>query len=198
MIRMIIPFFCLCASMASAQVDSTALQGLGKEVIMSEVVIRSDLNVAKFLQRVKEDTSFYKAFRNLRILGFTSLNDIRMLDKRGKTRASLNSKTRQQRRQGCRTMEVLQETASGDFYDRQRQYNYYTAELYAGLFFTQGTICGENNIVAGRDREVQNKKGIESSLPIPFLISQVVVIFYSLLCPSCLRGSKIRAINSNS
>ena len=158
---MIIPFFCLCAFMASAQVDSTALQGLGKEVIMSEVVIRSDLNVAKFLQRVKEDTSFYKAFRNLRILGFTSLNDIRMLDKRGKTRASLNSKTRQQRRQGCRTMEVLQETASGDFYDRQRQYNYYTAELYAGLFFTQGKICGENNIVAGRDREVQNKKGIE-------------------------------------
>src|SRR5690606_9908849 len=28
-------------------------------------------------------------------------------------------------------------------------YNYYTAELYANLFFTKGKICGEDNIVKG-------------------------------------------------
>ncbi len=141
--------------------DTAEIITLSKETMMSEVVIRSDLDVAKFLQRVKDDTSFYKAFRNLRVLGFTSLNDIRMLDKKGKIKASLNSKTKQTRTNGCRSMEVLQEKATGDFYDSKKNFNYYTAELYAGLFFTNGKVCGENNIVSGIERDVRNKKGIE-------------------------------------
>src|SRR5215212_9676306 len=116
MMKSIIPFLCLLSSSAFAQDDTTGVITLSKETVLSEVVIRNDLNVAKFLQRVKEDTTFYKAFRNLRILGFTSLNDIKMFDKSGKIRGSLYSKTRQDRSNGCRTMEVLEEKTSGDIY----------------------------------------------------------------------------------
>src|SRR5436190_5392513 len=127
----------------------TSINSISKNVVLSEVVIRSDLDVPAFLRRVKDDTSFYKAFRNLRVLGFTSLNDIRMVDKKGKLEASLNSRTRQKREGNCRTMEVLEEKTTGDFYDRHHGYNYYTAGLYASLFFTTGRVCGENNLVAG-------------------------------------------------
>jgi hypothetical protein len=48
-------------------------------------------------------------------------------------------------------MQVLEETTSGDIYDRNKNFNYYTGELYASLFFTKGNICGENNIVKGRE-----------------------------------------------
>lgn len=156
---LIIVFLCysLCAF---SQTDSANLQKLGKETVLSEVVIRNDLDVVKFLQRVKEDTSFYKAFRNLRILNFTSFNDIKMLDKRGTIKASLASKTKQVRANGCRTMQVLQENATGDMYD-DGQFNYYTAELYASLFFTKGKVCNENNIVSGVYRDVRSKSGIE-------------------------------------
>jgi len=140
--------------------DTTGIEALGKETVMSEVVIRSGFDVARFLQRVKDDTTFYKAFRTLRILGFTSLNDIKMLDKHGKVQASLFSRTRQNRSDGCRTMEVLEEKTTGDMY-RRKELNYYTAELYAGLFFTNGRVCGENNIVAGTERNVRNKSGLE-------------------------------------
>ena len=58
-------------------------------------------------------------------------------------------------------MDVLEEESSGDIYDKKHQWNYYTAELYAGLFFTQGKVCGETNIVAGIERNVQNKKGLD-------------------------------------
>ncbi|MGN6399223.1 MAG: hypothetical protein ACTHMD_02145, partial [Flavisolibacter sp.] len=61
---------------------------------------------------------------------------------------------------GCRTMRVLQENATGDMYD-DGQFNYYTAELYASLFFTKGKVCNENNIVSGVDRDVRSKSGIE-------------------------------------
>src|SRR6187402_3908649 len=143
--------------------DSLDNARLSKMIQLSEVVVRNKMDVNAFIQRVKNDTTFYKAFRNLRVLSFTSMNDIRMKDKKGKVTASLQSKTRQHVSKGCRTMEVLNESVTGDFYDKNHDYNYYTAELYAGLFFTKDQICGETNIVAGIQRDVKSKKGIEKN-----------------------------------
>ncbi len=128
---------------------------------LSEVVVRNNLDYKRLLAQIKEDTTFYKAFRNLRILGFSAYNDIQMMDKKGKVQASLSSKTRQNILNGCRTMDVLEEKVTGDFYDSKRNYNYTTPELYASLFFTKGSICGENNIVKGRMRSLSEKHGIE-------------------------------------
>src|SRR5689334_17330171 len=64
-----------------------------KIVTLKEVVVRNNLNVAAFIDRIKNDTTFYKAFRNLKVLGYTSLNDIRILDKKNNLEASLNSRT---------------------------------------------------------------------------------------------------------
>ncbi|MBN8687772.1 MAG: hypothetical protein J0M10_12165 [Chitinophagales bacterium] len=149
-----------CFLSAIAQEDSLDNERLARMVSLSEVIIRTDLNVARFINQVKNDTTFYKAFRNLHVIGFTSWNDIRIRDKRGVTQAALLSKTRQLRNAGCRTMEVLSESSSGDFYNTDHQYNYYTAELYAGLFFTNGKVCGENNIVRGTDFSPRGKSGL--------------------------------------
>ena len=159
-----IPFFAgflFCSIFSFSQADTSDVEAVRRMVNLSEVVVRSDLNVPKFLQLIKNDTTFYKAFKNLRVLGFTSLNDIRMKDKKNTVIATLESKTRQNRINGCRTMDVLEEKSSGNIYDKKQQWNYYTAELYAGLFFTQGKVCGENNIVTGTERNVQNKKGLD-------------------------------------
>jgi hypothetical protein len=144
-----------------AQSDSLDNERLAKMVTLTEVTVRTDINVAKFIQRVKEDTTFYKAFRSLHLVGFTSLNDIRLRDKKNKVIASLQSKTIQEREQNCRTMEIENEKVTGDFYDKNKNYNYYTAELYAGLFFTKGKVCGETNIVKGIDLDPKSQKGIE-------------------------------------
>lgn len=154
---------CFCLLLFTANVfsqDSADIEAVRRTVNLSEVVVRSDLNVPRFLQRVKNDSSYYKAFKNLRVLGFTSLNSIQMRDKKGSVVASLNSRTRQNRVNGCRSMDVLEEKVTGDFYD-DGAYNYYTAELYASLFFTKGTVCGESNIVSGVERNVKDKKGVE-------------------------------------
>jgi hypothetical protein len=141
--------------------DSVNTERLAKLVNLTEVIIRSDLNVARFIDRVKNDTTFYKAFRNLHILGFTSWNDIRIKDKKGKIKASLQSKTKQARANGCRSMEVLDENTTGNFYDDNGNCNYNTGELYAGLFFTRDTICGETNIVKGIDFNPKSQSGMD-------------------------------------
>ena len=132
-----------------------------KRFTLSEVVVRNNFDYKTLLAQIKDDTTFYKAFRNLRVIGFSSYNDIKMMDKKGKVKASLFSKTRQNRVAGCRTMDVLEENVTGDFYDDNKKYNYLTPELYAGLFFTKDKICGENNIVKGKNLYTSDKKGIE-------------------------------------
>jgi len=150
----------LCSIKTEAQQDSIDTERLAKMVSLSEVVIRSDMNVARFIDQVKQDTTFYKAFKNLRVLGFTSWNDIRIKDKKGAIKAALLSKTKQLRSNGCRSMEVLSEKTTGDFFESNGGYNYYTADLYASLFFTSGTVCGDNNIVKGTDFKPKSKSGL--------------------------------------
>lgn len=153
-------FILLLPFLLAAQQDSTV--NIGKKVVtLKEVVVRNRLNVAGFIERVKNDTTFYKAFKNLKISGYTALNDIRMLDKQGREIASLQAKTRQREKNGCRSTEWLDEKVNGDIYDEQHNWNYYTCELYAGLLFAKGTICGESNVVKGTELSIANKKGIE-------------------------------------
>ncbi len=161
MIKKIIPvFFSLILSLAGSAQDSSVLVGK-KIVTLSEVVLDNKLNVPAFIERIKNDTSFYKAFLNLRILNYTSINDVRMLDKDNNSQATLYSKIKQLRDSNCRRMEVLEEQSTGDFYNDDHQYNYYTAQMYASLFFTTGMICGEDNIVAGSTFSTAGKSGLE-------------------------------------
>lgn len=146
---------------SQAQDDSLDNQRLAQMINLGEVVVRTDLNIPKFIDRVKKDTTFYKAFKNLHILGFTSLNDIRMIDKKGNVKASLQSKTQQHVSGGCRTMNKLQENLAGDIYDDDGDFNYYTAKLYASLFFTKGSVCGETNIVKGSEINPKSKSGMD-------------------------------------
>ncbi|MGL6269245.1 MAG: hypothetical protein ACRC2O_15035 [Chitinophagaceae bacterium] len=146
----------------SAQQKDT-IEAEGRIITLSEVMVRSGTNVPGFIERVKADTSFYKAFRNLRILNYSSLNDIRMMDKKGKLKASLNSRTRQDAWQGCRITHKIEEKYSGDFYDKKGRYNYYTAKLYDGLFFSFDTLCGQHNRVNDAPLSIQGKSGIDKN-----------------------------------
>ena len=158
---LLLTFFWFSYLILPAQKKDSVVIIDGNYVSLSEIVVNNQLDVPSFIDRVKNDTTFYKAFKNLRILGYTSLNDIRMLDKNGKVQASLHSKTRQVRINNCRSMSVLEETYSGDIYDKNKNFNYYTAQMYAGLFFTNGSVCGENNIVKGNEFSTAGLSGME-------------------------------------
>lgn len=164
MLQKIVPFFvCIIfCTTSSAQSGTDTLVNVGRKTItLSEVVINNKLNVPAFINRIKNDTSFYKAFRNLRLLGYTAINDVRMLQKSGNLQASFFSKTKQIVENNCRRMETLDEQSSGDYFNDKHQYNYYTSELYASLFFTIGNICGEDNIISGKELSTVGKSGIE-------------------------------------
>ncbi len=144
-----------------AQQKDSSVKFEGKIITLSEVVINNKLNIPSFIERVRNDTTFYKAFRTLHIIGFSALNDIRMVNKNGDVKASLQSKIKQLQSNNCRRMQVIEQKTTGDIYDDNGNFNYYTAQMYAGLFFTKGIICGENNIVKGREFSTEGLSGME-------------------------------------
>lgn len=155
-LALLFSFFCL---VVSAQDDTTVVYK-NQVFTLGDVVVRNNFDYPAFIEYIKNDTTFYKAFRNLRVLGFSSYNNIALLDKKGKVKASMQSTTRQLRSNGCRTMQVIEEKATGDFYDKEGNYNYTTAEMYASLFFTKGRVCGETNIVRGVSFSGKGKSGM--------------------------------------
>jgi len=158
----------LPATVLAQQKDSFIVEGKDTTVIidkgtftLKEVIVRNHLDYESLLRRIQNDTTFYKAFRNLHIVEFTSLNNIRMFDKRGNVQASYYSKTRQHRENGCRSSESLEQKTTGDFLDSKGNYNYATGEMYASIFLTKGKVCGEDNIVAGHTFSTSGKSGTE-------------------------------------
>src|SRR5215218_8625935 len=145
----------------SLKAQDTTVFYEGKTYTLPEVMVGDKNQYLQFLSRIKNDTTFYKAFRNLRILNFSSSNDILIYNKKGNVRASLHSVTTQNHANGCRTTVINEEHTTGDFYDKRGNYNYTTAAMYASLFFTKGKVCGETNIVKGSSFSVSNKSGME-------------------------------------
>lgn len=142
--------------------QDTTLSFENKTFTLADVIIRNNFEYKDILERIKRDTSFYKAFKTLRTIGYSSFNHIEMYDKNQRMEASLDSRTRQNKIGDCRTMDVLEEKTFGNLRDSKGEYNYLTPSLYASLFFTKGKICGETNIVKGKKRTIQGS-GIEKA-----------------------------------
>lgn len=145
---------------AIAQTRDTVNAG-GATVTLSEVVVRSGMDVNGFIERVRKDTTFYKAFRNLRVSSYSSLNDIRMMDRKGRSEAALRSRTRQTAWSGCRVTRTIESAESGDFFKRDGTHKYYTARLYDALFHSFDTICGQHNLVKDHAPQTRGTSGME-------------------------------------
>ena len=158
------PFlFLICMSLMShALAQDTTLSFDNKTFTLADAIVRNNFEYKDILERIKRDTSFYKAFKTLRTIGYSSFNHIEMYDKNQKMVASLDSRTRQNKIGDCRTMDVIEEKTFGNIRDSKGEYNYVTPSLYASLFFTKGKICGETNIVKGKKRTIQGF-GIEKA-----------------------------------
>lgn len=152
--------FFLLPLLADAQQLDTVVNADGRQVTLTPVVIRSGMNVPGFIARVENDTSFYKAFKNLRVLNYSSLNDVRMFDRKNRVESSLSSKTNQWASHSCRVTNLVEEKTTGKYYNAVGNCNYYTGELYASLFFSKDTVCGESNVIKDIRLSINGKKGL--------------------------------------
>ncbi len=134
----------ICTQKILAQEEGQYEMDFGGLIYLDSIVVKASkagFDVGDFITMVREDESFYRAFRNLRFAQYVSDFDIKMLDKKAKEKARYKSKIKQHVEDDCRTMDILYEEVDGNFYKRKKKYRYYTAKMFDQLFYTHGRVC---------------------------------------------------------
>ena len=148
----------------TAQSD-TSLADIGGLIDLDSITVtasRADFNVQDFIEMVIEDESFYTAFRNIRFLSYDSENEVKMFDKKGREKASFQNKIQQSSIDNCRTMKVLEEKVTGNYFKRKKKHRYYTGKLHDRLFLTHGKICESKKIGPPKEPASKMEKHIQS------------------------------------
>ena len=132
--------------LVSAQTDTLAIDDFQIVVDLDVYEVtanRAAFDVADFVDLVRTDKSFYKAFQNIRFLSYDSSNSITFFNKKNLEKAAYKNTIRQTSDGKCRTMQVNSEQVTGNFYKKKNQYRYYTAKMLDRLFFTHGEQCSD-------------------------------------------------------
>lgn len=140
----------LTAFQLKAQSDTTDFD-LAKVVYLDSFVVvatRSGFDVPDFIDMVKKDDSFLKAFHHLRKMNYISDTDIKMFSKKGKEKAGYKVKAIQTYENKCMSMTFPKEEASGNFYKnkRKRKHRYYTGQIFDDLFLVREKTCNQDDI----------------------------------------------------
>ena len=90
--------FCCVAVILKAQNSFQDTSIFAAPILLDSVSVKAangGWDIASFIRRVQTDTTFYKAFRGMRLVSYTATNDLKVLEKDNAIRASLYSHTRQ-------------------------------------------------------------------------------------------------------
>lgn len=142
----------------AAQTDT-----LLRHITLDPVVISAQadgFDVGAFVRRVREDTTFHKAFLNTRYHPHRVRSELRVRAKEERETASL-SRTASLVRDGRQARQVVDSTIEhGRLRDRKGAFRYLTVEMYDDVFFPKGTFTADNT-VAGRKLEVARQSRFE-------------------------------------
>jgi len=135
----------LFSNLLAAQ-DKNLSKDIAAIVFLDSFVVTASqqgFNVADFIDIVQKDESFFLAFHNLRLHDYYSDNEIAIYGKKKAVKAAYKNRIHQKVVDRCRTMDILEETITGNFFKnkRQRTHRYYTARMHESVFFTKGKIC---------------------------------------------------------
>ncbi|MFK7806691.1 MAG: hypothetical protein AB8F74_02720 [Saprospiraceae bacterium] len=128
---------------ATAQ-ETPDYSDFGGIIYMDSLVVtasRTGFEVKDFMEMVQTDSSFLEAFINIRFLEYRSDNDIRFFNKKKKQVARLKNTIQQNMEGNCRTMDVLEQEITGNYYKRKKKRRYLTAKMYEDIFFTYERTC---------------------------------------------------------
>lgn len=104
-------------------------------VIDSPVNIRSHrLNAQDFIDAVVQDTSFYKAFQNMKAYAFTAENRIFIYNKKNRVEGKVYRKIIHSNNSGAHKLQYVARADSGTVFKKNGKYQLYTVEMFDYIF----------------------------------------------------------------
>lgn len=125
--------------------QDTITREIARIVFMDSIVVkasRHDLSVEDFIDMVRKDMTFYRAFSNLRVADYVFSTHMTFFDRKNREAAIYDARYHQHVKNQCRFQEKLEENIRGNFL-KKRKYDtrYYTYDLYDRLFLLHDTTC---------------------------------------------------------
>ena len=148
----------LCTSQLMLAQDSSQLY---KGYVLNSVLIddiKKGFDIDKFIKRIQDDTTFYKAFKSMSLMSYTQYNDVQFRDKNGERTSFYNSISEQTYDGTCRTMQTKNIKKSKNYFKRKKEPRFITSKFYHKLFLIDKKVCNENDIVNGKIDANENNR----------------------------------------
>jgi hypothetical protein len=137
----------------SAQTDP--YEGLMEAIWLDSMTIKAKkmgFDVNNFIEMVREDTSFYQAFKNLRLISHNANHKQEFFSEKRKSIDFYNAKTHLLPSGSCKDIKFISKETSKTYNKKNGERKYLTAKLYERVFLPSGKICASANT------ETTNKK----------------------------------------
>lgn len=126
-----------------SQPDSALIDDIYSVLVIDSLTIQAppaELDIKYFIDQTVHDTTFYKAFRNLRSSSYQFRSELYFYDKNFNPKTYLRSERVQYFDHNYRSNKIISEQFDKKFYKGNGDYRYFTAAMYDRLFFTNGKV----------------------------------------------------------
>lgn len=123
------------------------------------ITAKAGFDVQDFIRMTKKDTSFYRAFKNLKLYPHQSKSIVNIYDKRWEKKANLNRSAHHNSNGKQGWISDIKETTDGKIYNRKGEHKFFTAEMYDKVFFQKGKFPVGNTVgdEAYQQKEAANR-----------------------------------------
>lgn len=110
------------------------------------IKVKKGFNANDFIRMTKEDTSFLKAFKNLKFFPHQSKNEVTIFNKQWEEIAWLKRTAKHNSNGKVGWIDNIVEKTDGKVYKRNGKHKYFTAEMYDKVFFPEGKFTVNNRV----------------------------------------------------
>ena len=118
----------------------------------------NEFDIKTFIQRIKDDTTFYQAFKNLRYYPHKALGDLWVYNKREKEKATEKISVTQYLDESYMWQDRKTISSSGKLRTKKGKYRFTTAEVYYDIFFPSDTIPVSTEITDVKEESFEKNK----------------------------------------
>ena len=122
------------------------------------IFAQNEFDTKTFIQRIKDDTTFYQAFKNLRYYPHKALGNLWVYNKREKEKATEKISVTQHLDEPYMWQDRKTISSSGKLRTKKGKYRFTTAEIYYDIFFPSDTIPVSTEIPNVKEDSVGNSK----------------------------------------
>ena len=122
------------------------------------ILASEDFDIRRFIEQTVDDTTFLRAFVDLRNTSHRIFSEAMVLNRQNNERATRKIEARQINQANGMWVERLSEKSTGKLYDRKGNHRYYTMEMYDHVFIPKDTQS-VSSAVSRPTTDVNRKKG---------------------------------------